>query len=430
MQIIVVLVLYVLVFLNLRREIDLYNIAMVAALTGSNDHFPSRNSQSCTNSLSMEEKRTSISQHDEGISILIVEDNDDDAMLMIANLKQNYPIKNFAIVSTQEAFINTLTQHRWNVILSDHVMPAFSSHKVLLILKEHNDDTPVVIVSGAIGEEVAVDAVKNGAYDYVMKNNLIRLAAAVSNAIEAADIKRLNQQARRELIETNQRLRDLAAHLETIREDERRTIAHHIHDELGGNLAALKLDLHWTREQIRQGKTDVDEKLATMLNIIDESIYAVRHIISEMRPSVLDNLGIIATLEWYFQQFLNRTGLSGTLYSDVDHIEFPNDKYALAIFRTCQEALNNVNRHARASYVDLIIKTDKNTKDISVIIRDNGIGIETDDFNNKGKFGIIGMKERATALGWNIDISPTKDSGTEVSLVIPFTHETVIETNR
>ncbi|HEV8398281.1 MAG TPA: ATP-binding protein [Gemmatimonadales bacterium] len=225
--------------------------------------------------------------------------------------------------------------------------------------------------------------------------------------------------AAEELGQSREELRALAARLQAIREEERTRIAREIHDELGQALTALKLDLAWLGKQPPKSSSTSGEFRAVDQSItkrIDETMQIVRRIASELRPSVLDQLGLEAAIEYLVQDATRRTGIAVTL--DVAQA-FPRlpDQIASHAFRIIQEALTNVTRHAKATRVDVTLRRAANT--IILSVADNGIGFAPDSLSGLSSLGLVGMRERALACGGALMVRGKPGEGTSIVVTIP-----------
>lgn len=208
-------------------------------------------------------------------------------------------------------------------------------------------------------------------------------------------------------------LRDLSGHLETAREDERTRIAREIHDELGSLLAALKMDLSWLNKQIPAGLSKCHEKITVMSRQLDDAIGSVRRIIADLRPSILDHLGLLAAIDWKLDEFRQQTGMQCVLTMPENNIAI-DDGTDIAIFRIMQEALTNIALHSRATRVTLDVETDTNS--LAMKITDNGCGMTEAQMHKPGKYGILGMHERARHCGGEIAIDSKPGKGTTLVL--------------
>jgi PAS domain S-box-containing protein len=222
-----------------------------------------------------------------------------------------------------------------------------------------------------------------------------------------------------ELARSNERLRRLSAHLQSVREDERTRIAREIHDELGSVLVALKLDLGWMKARLA-AQPELVAKTAAMAGLIDTAVTEVGRIITDLRPSILDHQGLWAAMEWYAQEFLQATGLRGRLNMSVaPQVPVPDGELATAAYRIFQEILNNVARHANATAVDMQVQADAGA--LTLKVRDNGCGITLEQLRQTRSHGVLGMSERARYFGGRFAIGPAASGGTRVRVWLPFT---------
>jgi signal transduction histidine kinase len=210
-----------------------------------------------------------------------------------------------------------------------------------------------------------------------------------------------------------EQLRALAARLQGIREEERKSVAREIHDQLGQALTAIKIDLSSLIHDLPADKKQGSE---SFLNLIDQTIQSVRRISTELRPGILDDLGLVAAVEWAGEEFEARTGTTCRLDLPQDDIAVDPEQ-ATAIFRILQEALTNVARHADAS--DVEVRLAREDGHLTLEVHDNGKGIAGDKLSSGGSLGILGMRERAMLLGGELAISGPPRNGTTVRVRIP-----------
>lgn len=213
--------------------------------------------------------------------------------------------------------------------------------------------------------------------------------------------------------QSEEALRDLSGHLETAREDERTRIAREIHDELGSLLAALKMDLSWLNKQLPAGLSKCHEKITVMSRQLDEAIGSVRRIIADLRPSILDHLGLLAAIDWKLDEFRQQTGMQCVLTAPEHNIVM-DEGTDIAVFRIMQEALTNIALHSRATRVTLDVETAGNS--LMMKITDNGCGMTGMQMHKPGKYGILGMHERARHCGGEITIDSKPGKGTALVL--------------
>jgi PAS domain S-box-containing protein len=214
----------------------------------------------------------------------------------------------------------------------------------------------------------------------------------------------------------DEQLRALHARIEAAREDERSGIARAIHDDLGQAMTALKMDVAWVARRV-EGDPAVKQKLAEMSTMTDEVIHSVRRISSDLRPTILDDLGLAATIEWHADEFQTRTGIPCRVNCALGDLHIERD-VSTTIFRIFQESLTNIARHAKATQVDVQLRVvDGN---IRLDVADDGVGI-SDAAVRGGSLGLVGMRERARRLGGDCVVSPRKPHGTLVVMTVPVT---------
>lgn len=223
--------------------------------------------------------------------------------------------------------------------------------------------------------------------------------------------------AEESLQQSHEAYRQLASHLETIREAERTHIAREIHDELGQQLTGLKMDISWLSRKIKSEDKEVQVKISETIQLIDGTVKTVRRIATELRPSILDDLGLIAAMEWQSEEFERRSDIKTRFTSNVTAIAIDTDQ-ATGIFRIYQESLTNVMRHADATTVEASLTI--SGEEIKLVIADDGKGFVVEEIANKKTLGLMGMRERATLLGGTYEISSKPSKGTAVIIVVPF----------
>ena len=228
--------------------------------------------------------------------------------------------------------------------------------------------------------------------------------------------KRLEQKMA-ETVEVNEQLRQLSAHLQNIREEERIHIAREMHDELGQLLTGFKMDVSWLRKRLAANNDPaLLEKLEGMVGLTDEAVRFVRKISAELRPSILDDLGLIPALEWHNREFEKRYNIKIEFQSHIQDLKIP-PSIATGIFRMYQESLTNVARHSGAKKVSAILDvTDEN---IHLSIADDGKGFDTGTTERK-TLGLLGMKERAIMIGGKLEIKSQPGKGTHILITIPM----------
>ncbi|UUX94899.1 histidine kinase [Aquabacterium sp. J223] len=347
------------------------------------------------------------------LRVLHLEDSEPDHELALAHLRRGGREVTTRRVDTERDFRAAL-QDDWDVVLSDFNLPGFSGLIALEVLKESGRLLPFILVSGEIGEDTAVAAMRNGASDYLLKNNLARLLPAVEHAIEANEQRRARRHADRELAASRQRLSELAQHLQTSVEMERAAIAREIHDDVGGALTALKFDLAWmcrhsTEPQVR-------ERAQAAVETVTHAIESSQRIMHNLRPAILEQ-GLVAALQWMTSRFERRTGIACALSTSHEGMTLPAG-VPLVAYRTAQEALNNVTKHAQARRVTLDLTLAGDT--LTLEVTDDGRGLSPGDLAKARSFGIRGLHERAGTVGGWVELTSRPGRGTTLILVVPI----------
>jgi PAS domain S-box-containing protein len=477
------------------------------------------------------------------LALIVIEDSVDDFDLLVARLARQRQV-DARRVETPEALEQALGERAWDAVISDHRLPRFTSLDALALVRARDPELPFLIVSGAIGEEVAVEAMRGGADDYLMKDKLGRLEPALARALERAAARRRQRAAEHALVESETRfraltanlpgmvfqlesaarrfsllyvsegsrrlfgvapealvadparilaampppdahslqralrraaarghdlhwtgrvsatgelrwvevaaqarhqdpdrtvwdgivadvtpqkeaegalrasreeLRTLATHLTRVREQEREAIAREIHDDVGSTLTAIKFELAFLRGSLK-AEEQVAGPLARVGQLLDSAILSSTRIMHDLRPGILDE-GVVAALEWQARSFEQRMRIDCHFASSHDEIPLAPDQ-AIAVFRICQEALNNVAKYAGAASVDIRVRAAAGR--LSMDIADDGKGVDAADLNRPDRFGLRGMRERAHSLGGTVDIRGTPGTGTIVSLALPL----------
>ncbi len=220
-----------------------------------------------------------------------------------------------------------------------------------------------------------------------------------------------------QLKKSTDELRKLSNYLQSVREKERTHIAHEIHDELGHNLTVLKMDLKLMRHSLPHNSSGIPKRIEGMIDIIDKTITAVKRLSTELRPGVLDELGLNSALEWLIKELKERTDIDFIINIEFNDNNLSKD-FATAVFRISQEALTNAIRHSGANFVSLELK-ERNDK-IFLNIKDNGIGIGEEKTDSSESFGLIGLRERAYAIGGTLEIEGKENIGTTLRLESPI----------
>jgi signal transduction histidine kinase len=243
---------------------------------------------------------------------------------------------------------------------------------------------------------------------------LLTLFGTVAGQLGAILGRKLAEQ---ELISSREQLRQLSFYLQSVREAERAHIAREIHDELGQALTALKMDLSWLGKHLPQDREPVREKTKAMTMLVDATMRAVQRISAELRPGLLDNLGLAAAIEWQAKEFRDRTGIECEVACLSDTIVIDRDR-STAIFRIFQETLTNIARHAQASKIAIKLRQEPGA--LLLRVRDNGKGITPEQILDANSFGLIGMRERVHPWRGKVKIKGVLGKGTVIFVRLPM----------
>lgn len=353
------------------------------------------------------------------LRVLHLEDSELDHELAVAHLLRGGLNVECRRVESRADFESALDRrggaaNRWDLILSDYNLPGFSGIDALRIVRERRLEVPFILVSGEIGEDTAVEAMRNGASDYLLKSNLARLVPAVENAIEAADARHARAEADRALQASREQLSALAQHLQTSIETERTHIAREIHDDVGGSLTALKFDLDWIR---RHAETPaMQQRVQAAIELLTHAIDASKRVMHNLRPAILEQ-GLVAALQWMAGNFERRTGIECVFHSSHETLSLPAG-VPLVAYRMAQEALTNVSKHAQATRVRIELAVGAGV--LSLEVSDNGRGLTDADRAKEKSFGLRGLTERALTVGGWVDVASGSGGGTHLILSIPL----------
>jgi signal transduction histidine kinase len=351
------------------------------------------------------------------IHILMLEDSAADAELAKHTLRAGGLLFSHIRVETEDDFVREIRDNPPDLILSDYALPGFDGYSALEIAKKLCPETPFIFLTGTMGEEVAIETLKNGATDYVLKHRMVRLVPSVHRALREAGERCDRRHAERQLRESHEQLRALSVYLQRVREEERTRIAREVHDELGQALTSCKLDLSLIASRMPKSLKPLIEKTKALSAHMDATIQTVRRISTELRPGILDHLGLVAALEWQANEFQTRTGIKCDVNTKVHDAQL-DANLATTFFRIFQETLTNIIRHAGATQVSVSLKEE--AQRIIMDVKDNGRGIGPEEISNTSSLGLLGMKERAALLGGEFKIGRGRGGqGTRVTVTIP-----------
>ena len=382
--------------------------------------------------------------------ILIVDDERANINMLCEVVPEHYDIS----VATRGTEVQGLANRtRFDLILLDIMMPEMDGYEVCRLLKQDSRtaEIPVIFLSVSTDSDSIVRGFDAGAVDYVtkpfkekellarvgmhvtlremqrelwekngrLKQEIIEHERAERQLREYRDqLEELVSQRTAELTASNARLQKLGAHQEAVREAERTRISRELHDELGQMLTTLKMDAAWLKKRLPEGEEPLLEKAATMLDLMDATIQTVQRISRDLRPGMLDELGLAAAIEWKTQDFQHRAEMECELVSGSDEDFDLHPDLSIVIFRIFQEVLTNIARHARATKVRVRLMRQDDRLELTV--SDNGVGIGADRIEASDSFGLMGIQERLYPWRGIFKIEGAPDAGTTVTVVVPL----------
>lgn len=318
-------------------------------------------------------------------------------------------------VDTLEAFQELVDTGAFDLILADYRLPGFTALDAWSYVAQKPQHPPFILLSGAIGEAAAVDAMRVGVADYLLKDDIRRLPHVIGRALEVHEARRAREHAVVQLAASQARLAELATHLQTSIEQERASIAREIHDDIGGALTAVRFDVAWIGRHTTDSK--MQDHATSAADMLQHAIGASQRIMMNLRPPILEQ-GLVAAVQWLAAGFERRTGVPTRVESSGDTIH-TTSAIQLVAYRTAQEALTNISKHAQPSQVKIELSDKENV--LTVEVTDNGNGIAPEMFDKPKAFGLKGLQERASTVGGWLDISSRPGKGTSVILSVPLT---------
>ena len=212
-------------------------------------------------------------------------------------------------------------------------------------------------------------------------------------------------------------IRQLASHLQEVREEERAAMAREVHDELGQQLTGLKMDISWLNKKLVGGDPLITNKIKDTIVLLDDAVKTVRKIATELRPSILDDLGLVAALEWQCDEFRKKSGINISFMS-VPFDRIIPENFGIALFRILQESLTNIARHSQAN--NITVQLNVHADQLFLDIKDDGVGFVTSNVAGKKTLGLLGMKERTMMIGGSYRIDSEPGKGASVHVVVPL----------
>lgn len=349
------------------------------------------------------------------LKILHLEDSLPDHQLVCQSLKKANIACAVVRVEALDAFTQIVKSEAFDVILADYRLPGFTAVDAWKSMTNDDRRPPFVLLSGAIGEAAAVSAIQMGISDYLHKDDLDKLGRVILRALEVHYARAAKAKADLELAASERRLSEFAGYLQAAIERERAAIAREIHDDIGGSLAAAKLDLAWISRHIADAAIQSHTLAAT--EMLQHALGASQRIMMNLRPSILDQ-GLFPAVQWLATSFEKRTGIKTILRTNDEQLS-PPKTVQLTAYRTAQEALTNVSKYANCSLVQIDISDEEDF--LTMEISDNGIGISDKQLRKPDAFGIRGLQERAKSIGGWLDVSSREGIGTSITLSVPLT---------
>lgn len=351
---------------------------------------------------------------DSAIRILHLEDSAVDHALVRRALQRSGLAFTIDHVETLPDFKTATDAAVYDAIVADYRLRGFTAIDAWDVLKTQPHAPPFILLSGAIGESAAVAAIKLGMSDYLQKDDLGKLAPMVLRAIELQQTRLAKDRADAELAVSERRLAEFAEHLQATIEQERASIAREIHDDIGGSLAAAKLDLAWIGRHLSDPVTLSHVSAAT--EMLQHALGASQRIMMNLRPAILDQ-GLAAAVDWLANGFERRTGIRTTLRASQPGHTLPK-AVQLTAYRTAQEALTNIAKHARCDLVTIDLTDSGNV--LTLEISDNGQGFSALEQGKAKAYGLKGLQERAKSVGGWLDVSTRSGKGTSIILSVPL----------
>ena len=348
---------------------------------------------------------------DQLYEVLVVEDNPGDFLLVEEMIAEQMT----AVVHRAKTFNQTKelieAGNAYNVVLVDLTLPDNTGEELIRDMLKLCRDTPVIVLTGMTNFDFGIRSLAMGVSDYLLKDELTGTALYKSIAYSAERKKVISA------LETSEnRARSFAAQLNTVLEEERSRIAREIHDEFGQQLTGLKMSLTALKRSQPEGPARASI-IEGLLEEVNNGITSIRKIANELRPALLDKLGLFPALEWLATEFAKKTGIAATCHFKQEPPEM--DRAAqINIFRICQEALNNTAKHARAT--EITMQVDKQNDQWQLIIGDNGRGFTVNEAGNTLSMGLLNMQERAHLIGAELTVGRNFAGGTLI--ILTFTN--------
>ncbi|HEY4326208.1 MAG TPA: response regulator [Mucilaginibacter sp.] len=338
-------------------------------------------------------------------TILVIEDNPGDFALVEEFLLEQMDAPAISSAKNYHDAIKILSNGNdlFDIILLDLSLPDKTGIQLIQNIVEISLNIPVIVLTGYADLSFGVKSLSLGVSDYLLKDELTSLSLYKS-IVYNIERKRIVS----DLEVSEKRARNFAKRLNDVLEEERSRIAREIHDEFGQQLSGLKMSLSSLKKNAGADSW-MEPIINTILMEVDTSILSLRQIANELRPALIDKLGLFAAIEWLVSEFEKKTGVESNLYVDIEQPVL-SKTVEINIFRICQEALTNITKHSEAGTVDIRIENKAGTLWIKIV--DNGKGIKPEGLHNLLSMGLLNMQERANIIGADLKISSFPDKGT------------------
>jgi len=320
--------------------------------------------------------------------VLVVDDEAGIRKLLKSMLEKAYRV--VTVASTSQALVS-IKMHRPDLVVSDIKMPNEDGLGLLKELKSRDPNLPVILMTGNRSRETIIEALKGKAFDYLDKPfGASTLHHVVERALQVSKLEAAKEQLHSQLESSETQMRELAKRLAAVQEDERKRLAREIHDWLGQLLTALNFDVNWIRKKMTPKRKDLVSRLDAMTGLIQDGVEKAQNIVTSLRPSILDNMGLGPAIEWQIQNFSKRSGIKVIFKTVIEQHVSPT--ISIALFRLVEEGLTNVLQHADAN--EVTINLCEENEHLILELRDNGKGMSETKMTDPKRLGLIAMRER------------------------------------
>ncbi len=343
-------------------------------------------------------------------SILVIEDNEGDFALVEEFLLEQIEAPLIARARNYHEAKARLSDQKnaFNVILLDLSLPDKTGRELIKSVLAESNDALVIVLTGYADFAFGVTSISLGVSDYILKDELtpLTLYKTIIYSLERRKIVS-------SLEESEKRVRSFAKQLSEVIEEERARIAREIHDEFGQQLSGIKMSLSALKNEGTQKNSGAI--IENIVSDVNHSIQSLRQISNELRPTLLDKLGLLAAIEWMVSEFQKKTGIESHFSGEGGELIIGKD-IEINIFRICQEALTNITKHAGATLVN--VRIEHNENGLAIKVSDNGRGINSAALRDPLSMGLLNMQERANLINADIQITSSSGTGTVIELIV------------